>query len=278
MLLGIACPGYPPVMSLLNRRGCQLTLPLLLVVACSPAPIVWSADRTEAPAEEAALAPDGGIVIDTLLRLASRLTPPSAACAASLRLARAGQTLFAVWWAPRADSSVVLLSSRSTDGGTSWRAIAPVDTTDRSMTGCHRSPPGVAADSASGYVHVTYALLSTEGPGLFFAHSMDSGATFHTPVPILYGERLGRSSVAASGDLVVVAFEDPNSSSPRVGLALSRTMGHIFEDRMLPVSDDNGRATEPLVSLVGHRIAIAWQERKASSGRPALRVRTGNVR
>jgi hypothetical protein len=104
---------------------------------------------------------------------------------------------------------------------------------------------------------------------------MDGGATFHAPVPILYGERLGRTSVAAVGDRVVVAFEDPNSRTPRIGLALSRTMGHIFEDRLLPVSDDNGTATHPLVAVQQHRVTVAWQERAAPNGGAILRVRTG---
>jgi hypothetical protein len=152
-----------------------------------------------------------------------------------------------------------------------------VDTTDRGVTGCRREPPAIAADSSSGYIHVSYGLQAPEGPGLFFSHSMDHGATFHSPVPILYGERLGRTSVAAQGDVVAVAFEDPNSATPRVGLALSRTMGHIFEDRVIPVSDDNGAAIDPLVALHGRHITVAWGERAAASGGDVLRVRTGQL-
>jgi hypothetical protein len=106
---------------------------------------------------------------------------------------------------------------------------------------------------------------------------MDDGATFHSPVPIFYGDRLGRTSVAADGDLVVVAFEDPNSRSPRVGLALSRTMGHIFEQRLLPVSDDNGAASDPIVAVQGHRVAVAWQQRAVANGPTALAVRVGEL-
>ena len=106
---------------------------------------------------------------------------------------------------------------------------------------------------------------------------MDGGATFHAPVPILYGDRLGLTSVAAAGDRVAVAFEDPNSATPRIGLALSRTMGHIFEDRILPVSDDNGSATHPLVAVRGHRVTIAWQQRAAANGRIVFRIRTGTL-
>jgi hypothetical protein len=145
-----------------------------------------------------------------------------------------------------------------------WSEPSPVDTTDTGVTGCRRGPPSIAADSASGYVHVAYALRGREGPGLFFSHSMDAGATFHEPVPIVYGERLGRTSVASDGDHVAVAFEDPNSGMPRVGLALSRTMGHIFEERIVPVSSDNGRAWRPLVAVRGKRIAVAWERQEGS--------------
>ena len=251
----------------------------LLFVACARSPVDWTANRTVSThGDAAALAADGVIIADTLVRLASTLSPPAPACAGSLRLAVARGTIYAAWWSPRSDSGARLLSARSRDGGTSWGVVATVDTTDRGRTGCRRAPPAVAADSASGYVHISYAMLAPEGPGLFFAHSMDNGVTFHTPVPILYGAGLGRTSVAASGDLVIVAFEDPNSSSPRVGLALSRTMGHIFEDRVLPVSDDHGRATQPLVAIGGRRMAVAWREREGVRGEVVFRVRTGTVR
>jgi hypothetical protein len=108
---------------------------------------------------------------------------------------------------------------------------------------------------------------------------MDEGATFHEPVPIFYGERLGRVSVAADGDVVAVAFEDPNSASPRIGLALSRTMGHIFEQRLLPVSNENGIAVHPLTAVRGRRIVVAWERRAAAdSARAVLAVKAGVLR
>jgi hypothetical protein len=179
----------------------------------------------------------------------------------------------------RPDSGARLLASHTDDEGASWSALATVDTTDQSVSGCSRTPPAIAADSASGYVHVAYALLGREGPGLFFSHSMDSGATFHEPVPIFYGERLGHASVAADGDVVAVAFEDPNSTSPRIGLALSRTMGHIFEQRLLPVSTDNGIAAHPLTAVRGRRIAVAWERRAdPDTARAVLAVKAGVLR
>jgi hypothetical protein len=252
----------------------------LACVTCAAPPVDWDLPRVAAaPAGVAVLVADGTLRADTMAALAGTVTPPPGPmCGGSLRLAAARHTLFAIWWAPRADSGARLLAARSADGGRSWSTPAPVDTTDVGVTGCRRAPAAITADSTSGYVHTTYALQAAEGPGLFFSHSMDGGVTFHAPVPILYGEQLGRTSVAADGDLVVVAFEDPNSTMPRIGLALSRTMGHIFEHRILPVSDDNGIATHPLTAVHGRRIAVAWQSGTPDVTATTLAVRSGTVR
>lgn len=250
----------------------------LAVAACAPSPVEWSEGRTLTFGSPAmALSPGGALVTDSMNLAEASVTPPVSACAGSLRLARSGGNTLAVWWSPRLDSSARLLFAHSPDGGRSWSSVVPVDTSDRGVSGCRRAPPAITADAASGYVHVTYGMVAPEGPGLFFSHSMDGGVLFHAPVPILYGERLGHTSVAAAGDLVAVAFEDPNSATPRIGLALSRTMGHIFEDRILPVSDDNGTATHPLVALQGRRMTVAWRQRTAANGSVVLRVRSGTL-
>lgn len=242
----------------------------------------WEAERTTdvTGASGVRVSAEGAIVADSMALLAERIAPPPGpVCPGSLALSREGSRIFATWWAVKPDSAARLLAARTDDDGTTWSALAVVDTTDQSVSGCRRSPPAIAADAASGYVHVAYALLAREGPGLFFAHSMDAGATFHEPVPIFYGERLGRASVAADGDVVAVAFEDPNSASPRIGLALSRTMGHIFEQRLLPVSNENGIAVHPLTAVRGRRIAVAWERRAATdSARAVLAVKAGVLR
>ena len=264
--------------SLLGRTGRRGLLPLAALVGCTASPVQWTAERTvTATGTAVTLTADGAVRVDGLASLQARMTPPSAFCAASLRLSRSGSRLYAVWWSPRADSTATLASAFTSDEGTTWNAVVPVDTLDRGRTGCGRAPAAISADAASGYVHVAYAMLAAEGPGIFYAHSMDGGATFHAPVPIVYGDRLGSTSVAATGDRVVVAYEDPNSRTARIGLALSRTMGHIFEDRVLPVSDDNGAATQPLVAVQQHHITIAWQERATRNGGTILRLRSGTL-
>ncbi|HEV7991768.1 MAG TPA: sialidase family protein [Gemmatimonadaceae bacterium] len=252
---------------------------LAMVGACAASPVDWSNERSAATIlSHPALRADGTLVSDTLAQLAARVEVPGPRCPSSLVLARGGSRLFAAWWTVRPDSSARLLVARSDDGGARWGAAVLVDTTDTSVSGCRRAPPSIAADSASGYVHVAYALRGREGPGLFFSHSMDAGGMFHEPVPIVYGERPGRTSVAADGDRVVVAFEDPNSTTPRIGLALSRTMGHIFEERILPVSSDNGAASRPLAAVRGRHIAVAWEQRATNDDAPAvLAIRAGTL-
>ena len=251
-----------------------------LATACGESPVTWNETRSGRAFVGGAVAPDGTFHPDSMAMLAARGSPPGPnVCPGSLVLARAGRRLFAAWWRARPDSGALLLAAHSDDGGRIWSAPAAVDTTDQSVTGCDRTPPAIAADSASGYVHVVFALLGREGPGLFYAHSMDAGATFHAAVPIFYGDRLGHSSVAADRDVVAVAFEDPNSRAPRIGLALSRTMGHIFEERLLPISDDNEIASRPKVAVQGRRLAVAWLRGDPSDDVPDVpAVRTGTLR
>ncbi|MES2177414.1 MAG: hypothetical protein V4550_06080 [Gemmatimonadota bacterium] len=253
------------------------TLLILALAGCDTPPVAWSAVRSlPASSGIVRLTGNGDIVADSLVAINVETHLPAPACPGSIRYARDGASLVAVWWSPRPDSSASLVFSRKRYGA-EWGVVVPVDTTDRGVTGCRRSPPAVTADSATRYIHVSYGLVGVEGPGIFFSHSMDAGALFHSPVSIVYGEHIGATSVASDGDRVAVAFEDPNGGAARIGLALSRTMGHIFEDRILPVSADNGSATQPLVAIRGRTIAVAWQERAGSAGIAAFRVRTGSL-
>jgi hypothetical protein len=209
-------------------------------------------------------------------------TPPTwpqepALCAATLRAVQApGGEAYASWFAVRDDSSVVLRVARSDDDGRSWNAAVSADSTDVGRAGCARPVPFIAADSLNGYVHLAYFLDAREGAGLFFTHTMERGALFHAPVPIVYGDRPSVASVASRGDTVVVAYEDPNSRNPRVGLAISRTQGHIFE-RRLAVSDDSGEARAPRVAVRGTRVVVAWTGAQRGGLTPRVAVRAGTL-
>ncbi len=194
---------------------------------------------------------------------------PTRGCAASLRVATADGSAFATWWQVRPDSSAALMVSRAMHGGP-WLPPVVADSTDVSRRGCGRPAPAIVADGRSGYVHIAYFVEQPGGAGVFFAHSMDSAATFHWPVPIVFGNNPSRVSIDAVGDRVVVAFEDPNSNQPMVGISLSGTMGHIFEQRMT-ASSGNGRARQPVVRLAGDSIRLWWSEYSANPSISATR-------
>ncbi len=188
--------------------------------------------------------------------------PDPSRCRTSVRIARSGKSFFAAWWSVRRDSSSTLLASRSDDGGP-WTLPVVVDSSDASRRGCARPAPSIATDVVSGYVHIAYFIEPATGAGVFFAHTMDRGASFHAPVPLVFGGRPSETSVAAEGEKVAVAYEDPNSARPQIFVALSKTMGHLFELK-LPVSEESGSAVDPVAHLRGTKLDVSWIELNAS--------------
>ena len=194
-----------------------------------------------------------------------------APCIRTIRTAGTDSDLFRVWWASRSDSSVALSMQRSGDRGATWEAPVGVELRDRGRRGCDRPAPGVFYDSASAYLHLVYFLEGSDGAGVFFAHSMDKGGMFHAPVAIVYGNMPSGASVAGIGDSVVVVFEDPNATTPTIGIALSRSAGHIFEQRG-EVTPEDVRAVAPWVSLERGNITVWWKEGKNAAGIAGDRV------
>ncbi len=220
---------------------------------------------------------------------------PTAAdqCARSMRVVVAPlRGRVAVWWSKAAGGRVHLMAAwrDSIAGGGrlgAWRGPIVVDTldqgprdaqaADRGAYGCARPAPSVAVDSVNGYVHVAYALTGPEGPGVFYAHQMDPRAAFEPPVAVLYGERLGQARVASHGDLVAVVYEDPNSRErTRVGLAISRTAGHLFEARL--TASGGTSAQDPYVTVRGRAVVVGWSDLATPTAAPSFKLRRAAVR
>jgi hypothetical protein len=262
-------------LKIFDRRAKRFpaALPLactLALGACVKEPVDWrgdalavampaSGDEGSVPVDaHLVLRPDGSPALEPIAAVPS--TPSdSSACSGSFRVSALSSTeLYGVWWSKRAGGRAVLLASRSDDAGGTWMAPVPVDTTDRGAVGCARPAPAIAADGSSGYVHVVYFLNAVGGPGVFFAHSMERGELFHSPVPIMYGERPSATAVAAADSMVIVAFEDPNSERSQIALAMSRTWGHIFAPQRPEASAGAIIAERPLVALNQSLIAVGW--------------------
>jgi hypothetical protein len=212
-----------------------------------------------------------------------------ARCARSLRLVQAhGFGTLAVWWTRAAAGRVHLVAAwhdaRSGAARGAWRGPIPVDTldqgagdaqaADRGSHGCARPAPSVTWDPRTAFVHVAYAVRGPEGPGVFYAHQMDPRAAFEAPVAVLYGELLGAVRVAADGDVVAVAYEDPNTRGrTRVGVAVSRTAGHSFEEQRFIASDDGSEARDPYVSVTGRGVVVGWSDVASPSAEPPFAIR-----
>jgi hypothetical protein len=232
---------------------------VMATAACAGDDIVWTDPLTLSTAsDDARLTVDtkgrARLIADTTISIGA--TTDATACQGSARAARLDDgTLAATWWSLRPDSSTILLAARSTDGGTSWGNLARVDTMDVATVGCSRPAPAIAA--SAGLVHLAYSMRASEGVGIFYAHSMNSGQSYEPPVTILYGDRLSSAAIAADKGTVAVAYEDPSGASPQIGLAISRDWGHIFRERTRG-STGVGSALDPDVALADREIAVAW--------------------
>ena len=228
-------------------------LPLLLcLVACVNEPVEWGdiSYRQSRLGDPAAISArrDGNL---------PQLQGTVRACVNSITTLVANGDLLRAWWAVRSDSNAVLAMQRSADSGKNWQAPVQVDDRDRGARGCKHSPAGIAYDRTSGYVYLSYFVETRDGSGVFFAHSMDEGKMFHSPVPVVFGDYPARASVAGRGDSVVVVFEDPNAGTPTLGYVLSHTTGHIFDQRG-QVTPEEVRAMWPWVMLNKNRIEVWW--------------------
>ncbi|MBC7790982.1 MAG: exo-alpha-sialidase [Anaerolineae bacterium] len=168
--------------------------------------------------------------------------------------------LHATWWQFDNFGKTHLAVARSSDEGASWSAPELADTRDRARARCSYPPPAVAADSATGYVHLAYFLQSREGAGVWYTHSMDRGANWHPATALIFGDATAHSSIAADGWLLAVVYQAPQAPSRQIWLTLSRDAGHSFE-RPLMVTREALQVAEPGVSLEDRTISVTWTER-----------------
>jgi len=189
------------------------------------------------------------------------------ACLPSIRFTRAGKSFYAVWWSVRPDSSASLEVSRSDDGA-DWTKPVVADSADASRRGCNRPPPSILADIVSGYVHLSYFIEPASGAGVFSVHTMDRGETFHSPVPIVFNNQPSLTSIAAEGDRVAVAYDQPVGERSQIFVSLSQTAGHLF-GVSLPVSVEITNASAPRITLRGTKLEVSWTERSPTDSAQA---------
>lgn len=249
---------------------------LIILSACEAPRIDWSDPVSIAQSPGAArLAIDSTGTARFVAEPAPELASPSAPglCVSSVRTVAGIKHLYAVWWAARPDSSAALQTASSTDSGKTWGSPIAVDTSDVSSSGCRRPPPAVTAVGDD--LHVAYSMVAPEGTGVFFAHFITT--MLHSPVAVIYGERLVPTAIAADGDRVAVAYEEPNGKRRQIDVALSSTQGHIFEWHAT-ASRDVDVATAPAVAIAKNHLAVAWMTQSGTDSASSQVVRAGRLR
>ena len=113
-------------------------------------------------------------------------------------------------------------------------------------------------------LHTAYSMIAPEGTGVFFAHFM--GSMLHSPVAVIYGERLVATAIAAEGDRVVVAYEEPNGTRKQVDVALSTTQGHSSTGTRPRRATSTRRQRRPSRSP-DNTLAVSWVTRRADGQR-----------
>ncbi len=248
------------------------------VAACDQAPIEWND-----PAEMRGPDTLGRLVVDSKGR--TSVMPPGVApgsvpntgdatvCATSVRSAKGTTHHYLAWWGMRRDSGATLFVSSGAGEPAVWTKPLSVDTTDVSAAGCDRPPPSVT--TVGDDVFVAYSLSAPEGRGVFFAHTM--GGMVHEPVPVVYGERVVATAIAAHDERVVVAYEEPNGTRHRIDVAISETQGHNF-DWHVPASRSVDAARAPDVALAGSELAVSWMPVGRSDSGTGRVVRVGRIK
>ncbi|MEP6492492.1 MAG: hypothetical protein ABJF01_07435 [bacterium] len=257
-------------------RRAFVVLPLIALTACESPSVEWT--------DPVALGQAGAatrLIVDTggnahfAAEAASPAALPTAAglCVSSVRTAVGSAHVYAVWWSVRPDSSARLEAASSPDFGKTWGTATAVDTSDVSSNGCRRPPPAVAVVGDD--LHLAYSMVAPEGTGVFFAHFMSS--MLHSPVAVIYGERLVSTAIAADAERVAVAYEEPNGTRRQVDVAISSSQGHIFEWHAT-ASRDIDMASQPAVALAGHHLAVAWTTQRTADSTSTHVVRSGQIR
>lgn len=263
-------PERPRRLPARRVRGARWGIALLLGAACAAEDVQWSDATTPLALPSARARLSMASTGAPVAVVPPEVADPVGACAGSVRAAARGPAWFMAWWSPGANGNVRLHFSRSTNRGENWSVPVVVETRDRGTRGCNRPALALSLGEASEYLHLTYWIEPADGAGVFFTHSMDAGGMFHAPVAVAYGAVPARVDVASVGDTVVVAHEDPNSATPRLRVAVSRTAGHIFEQRFA-VPAEGVPQSDPRVALKGDRIYVGW----LTAAGQALVVRSG---
>ena len=184
--------------------------------------------------------------------------PTCPCCRTALALAKDG-TLFLAWRAvfPGDVRDVVVM--RSKDGGVSWSAPVRPHADDWVFPGCPHAGPSLKVDS-TGVVHLSWWTGKPGAAGVWYARSLDGGATWNsTAIDTAGTPRASHVQLALADGKVVIGWDGGRDGPPGVFVKASGDGGVSFGPA-LQLSGVGVAATFPVLGVVRDSLTVAWTQ------------------
>lgn len=122
---------------------------------------------------------------------------------------------------------------------------------------CPHHGPAISIDPDGAY-HLVWFANGSAGPGLFYAHSLDGGKSFSTPLAFGNGDaQAAHPHVLGTAEGVFVAWKEFDGRQSRVQLMQSTDGGASWSPpRVVATTADN--SDHPLLLASGPRVFLAW--------------------
>jgi hypothetical protein len=154
------------------------------------------------------------------------------------------------------DHAVITFANRSTP-----EALHRVSDDDAVLDACPHQGPSLSI-GPDGIYHATWLALGTKRKGLYYARSLDGGATFSSPLPLGDSARQNsRPYVLAAPDRVVLAYKAFDGERTTIEVMTSRDSGATWSaPREAAATTDD--SDHPQLLADGNRVYLSWLTRK----------------
>jgi hypothetical protein len=163
-----------------------------------------------------------------------------------------------------------IVVAKSMDRGATWGELVRVHADDWKFDGCPHAGPSMAVDSA-GVIHIAWWTGKDGSAGVFYAKSKDGAKSFDAPVAlgVAQASRPAHVQLAlATGNRVVVAWDDGTKQIPQVVVRASRDGGSSFAEAVT-LSAVGRAASFPVIGVVGDSLSVAWSEESEAVAKSA---------
>ncbi|MFI5264196.1 MAG: sialidase family protein, partial [Candidatus Kapaibacterium sp.] len=168
---------------------------------------------------------------------------------ADICLAVSGDSLHAVWWDTKTDSTAIFYR-HSYDGGITWAAPMRLTPLSKSV-----DFPSIAVSGSM--VHVSYR--NNDDSGSYYIRSTDGGKTWGNPVSL--GTYYFWPSVAASGSNVYIGFNPVMPGNSEVYFRRSTDNGSTWS-ATTQISNALNRSEDQSISASGSYVHFVWNDNR----------------